>query len=94
MKVALVFMALLVAAPLAAQEEPAVSDNPLAVLKADLIRVLADADVPFVAEQDRSVTLMMEERLQASEALFGGLMDFRAGPTSGQQAERLQSAMG
>ena len=28
------------------------------------------------------------------EALFGGLMDFRSGPTSGQQAERLQSAIG
>jgi hypothetical protein len=37
---------------------------------------------------------MMEERLQASESLFGGLMDFRGGLTSGQQAERLQSAIG
>ncbi len=95
MKVVVVIIALLFAVPLFAQEEgPSVTDNPLAVLKADLTRVLADADLPFEAEQDREITLMMEERLQASETLFGGLMDFRGGPTSGQQAERLQSALG
>src|SRR5262249_8984364 len=70
------------------------ADNPLVDLKADLTRVLADANLPFEAEQDRAITLMMEDRLQASETLFGGLMDFRRGPTSGQDAERLQSAIG
>lgn len=95
MRVAVCILALLVAVPLAAQEAPvATDDNPLAALKADLTRVLAVAELPFEPEQDRSITLMMEERLQASETLFGGLMDFRAGPTSGQQAERLQSAIG
>ena len=85
---------LLMAAPLAAQEQADADENPLAALKSDLTRVLADADLPFEADQDRAITLMMEERLQASESLFGGLMDFRGGPTSGQQAERLQSAIG
>ncbi len=94
MRVALVICVLLVAAPVAAQEELATEDNPLAALKADLTRVLAAAEVPFEAEQDRDITLMMEDRLQASETLFGGLMDFRRGPTSGQQAELLQSAIG
>jgi hypothetical protein len=89
-----VFVLLLAAAPAVAQESAATADNPLATLKADLVRVLATAELPFEADQDRAITLMMEERLQASEALFGGLMDFRRGPTSGQDAERLQSAIG
>ena len=94
MRFALVLVVLLLAAPVAAQEELATEDNPLAALKGDLTRVLAAAEVPFGEEQDRDITLMMDDRLQASEALFGGLMDFRSGPTSGQQAERLQSAIG
>ena len=86
-------LALTGAASARAQEAASAGDNPLAALKADLTRVLADANVPFTDDQDRSITLMMEERLQASESLFGGLMDFRGGPTSGQQAEQLQSAI-
>ena len=88
------FFLLFAAAPATAQESVASADNPLATLKADLTRVLADASYPFEEDQDREITLMMEDRLQASEALFGGLMDFRGGPTSGQDAERLQSAIG
>ena len=94
MRVAVVVCLLLIAAPAAAQESAAATENPLAELKADLTRVLADANLPFAAEQDRAITLMMEDRLNASETLFGGLMDFRGGPTSGQEAERLQSAIG
>jgi hypothetical protein len=90
---AVVVCVLFAAAPVAAQER-AGDENPLAELKADLTRVLAAADLPFAAEQDRAITLMMEDRLTASETLFGGLMDFRGGPTSGQEAERLQSALG
>ena len=92
--VPVVCVLLLAAMSAAAQESVATADNPLATLKADLTRVLADANLPFETEQDRAITLMMEDRLQASETLFGGLMDFRAGPTSGQQAELLQSAIG
>jgi len=35
----------------------------------------------------------MEERRRASEELFGDLMDFRDGPTQGQEADRLRSAI-
>ena len=52
-------LVLLIAVPLAAQEEPAVAENPLAVLKEDLTRVLAAANLPFGTEQERSITLMM-----------------------------------
>jgi len=93
-RVGIAILALLLAAPVAAQEEADADENPLAALKSDLMRVLAAAELPFEAEQDRAITLMMEDRLQASESLFGGLMDFRGGPTSGQEAERLQSAIG
>jgi len=92
--VPVVFVLLFAAVPAMAQESVASADNPLATLKADLTRVLAGANLPFETEQDRAITLMMEDRLQASETLFGGLMDFRGGPTSGQDAERLQSAIG
>ena len=67
MRIALVVLMLLAAAPVAAQDTPVAADNPLASLKADLVRVLAEADLPFEAEQDRELTLMMEDRLQASE---------------------------
>src|SRR5688572_20057539 len=36
---------------------------------------------------------MMEDRRKASEDLFGELMDFSAGPTQGQEADRLRSAI-
>src|SRR5687767_13769615 len=36
---------------------------------------------------------MMEERRRASEDLFGSLMDFTSGPTQGQEADRLRSAI-
>jgi hypothetical protein len=84
---------LLLAAPLAAQERTLTSENPLPALMAELRTVLADAKVPFTAEQERAIVLMMEDRRQASEELFRDLMDFTAGPTSGQAAERLQSAI-
>jgi hypothetical protein len=67
--------------------------NPLAQLKDEVQRVLSDARLPFTEEQERSVVLMMEDRRQASEELFGSLMDFRAGPTQGQEADRMRSAI-
>lgn len=75
----------------ASAQEAAV--NPLAELNAELQRTLADAGVPFSEEQVKAVALMMEERRRASEELFGDLMDFRGGPTQGQEADRLQSAI-
>lgn len=83
----------LVPASLLAQGTPLAGDNPLAELKAEVTRVLAEAKLPFTDEQDRAIALMMEERRQASEGLFGNLMDFRAGPTQRQEEERLRSAI-
>jgi hypothetical protein len=85
--------------PLAAQEPvaaPAAENataNPLAVLNAQVQDVLATAGVPFSDDQERAIALMMEERRRASEELFGNLMDFRAGPTQGQEEDRLRSAI-
>jgi hypothetical protein len=73
--------------------ESAAAANPLIAVKEDVSRVLADAGVPFTPEQESALVLMMEERRQASEELFGGLLDFRSGPTQGQEAERLRSAI-
>jgi hypothetical protein len=56
-------------------------------------RVLVEARLPFTQEQERAIVLMMEDRRQASEELFGNLMDFRAGPTQGQESDRLRSAI-
>ena len=75
-----------------AQDE-ATSDNPLAALKDELARALDAASLPFSPEQERAIVLMMEERRQASESLFGDLMNFRTGPTSGQETDRLKSAI-
>ena len=36
---------------------------------------------------------MMEDRRRASEDLFGDLMNFQAGPTRGDDADRLRSAI-
>ena len=65
--------------------------NRLAVLKEEVKRVLADARLPFTEDQERAVGLMMEDRREASEDLFGQSEGFRAGPTQGQDADRLRS---
>jgi hypothetical protein len=89
----LLFAAALSPQALSAQEPPAESDNPLAALNEQLKQVLADADLPFSDLQERNIALMMEERRRASEELFGDLMNFRTGPTSGQEGDRLRSAI-
>ena len=69
------------------------TENPLARLKEEVDRVLGDAGLPFTEAQDGAIALMMEDRRRASEDLFGNLMDFRAGPTQGQDNDRLRSAI-
>jgi hypothetical protein len=76
-----------------AQERPALPENPLAQLKDEVRRVLADAALPFDDEQEKAIILMMEDRRKASEDLFGDLMDFSAGPTRGEDSDRLRSAI-
>src|SRR5688572_2569887 len=82
------------AAPLGAQEAPSLTvENPLAALKDELAGALTASGLPFTEEQERAIVLMMDERFRASETLFGDLMNFSGGPTSGQQADRLKSAI-
>jgi hypothetical protein len=91
--VRLLITLLLLTRPLAAQDRPAPAENPLAQLKDEVQRVLADAELPFNDEQEKAIILMMEDRRKASEDLFGDLMDFRAGPTRGEESDRLRSAL-
>jgi hypothetical protein len=81
------------AAAAAGQDEVPASSNPLAALNEQLKGALAAGGVPFSDDQERAVALMMEERRRASEELFGDLMDFRDGPTRGQDEDRLRSAI-
>ena len=97
----LVFFLCLLTATVAAGQSPAepppvevdAAANPLAALNDQVKQVLAAAEVPFSPEQERDIALMMEERRRASEELFGSLMDFRGGPTQGQEDDRLRSAI-
>jgi hypothetical protein len=94
--VALLILVLLclTARPMLSQQGPvAVAANPLAELKEEVKRVLAGTNLPFSEEQERAIVLMMEDRRRASEDLFGDLMNFQSGPTQGQQADHLRSAI-
>jgi len=62
--------------------------NPLDDLKDQVAQVLADANVPFTPEQTQQLALFVEEQRQASEDLFGVIMDFRDGPPQGEQRDR------
>ena len=64
------------------------TQNPLDELKGQVAEVLANAGVPFTAEQDKQLALLIEEQRQASEDLFGQIMDFRAGVPQGQELDR------
>jgi hypothetical protein len=81
------------AAALAGQGDSSRSANPLAELNEQLKGALAAASIPFTADQERAISLMTEERRRASEELFGDLMDFSDGPTRGENADRLRSAI-
>src|SRR5690348_12769320 len=86
-------MFVLVTGSLFAQDQPAAPENPLAKLKDEVKTALETANLPFTPAQERAIVLMMEDRRKASEDLFGDLMDFKAGPTQGQDADRLRSAI-
>ena len=75
------------------QDSGFLTENPLQELKEELDRVLAEAGLPFSETQDSRIALMIDERRRASEELFGNLQDFAAGPTQGQQADQLNSAI-
>jgi len=69
------------------------SSNPLVTLKDEVQRVLLEAKHPFTDDQERAIVLMMEERREVSEDLFGEIMDFRAGPTQGERGDRARDAI-
>ena len=58
----LVLLALFVAAPSVAQDRPDTADNPLYAIMNEVTSVLAQAKVPFTPEQERAMTLLMEDR--------------------------------
>ena len=62
--------------------------NPLDELKDQVAQVLVEAGVPFTEEQDTQMALLIEEQRQASEDLFGQIMDFRGGVPQGQELDR------
>ena len=88
-----VLIVLFAAVPLFAQQKPSTTQNPLDRLRDQAKAVFERAGIPFSEEQERSVALMVEDRRQASEDLFGQLMDFRAGPVQGQQQDRAVAAI-
>src|SRR5262245_31214354 len=80
-----VFGLLALVAPAAAQ---VVTSNPLDEIKAKVESVLEQAGMPFTDEQTRELALVMEEQRQASERLFGDIMDFSNGPVRGADRDR------
>ncbi len=83
-----IFLMLLVAVPLLAQQKPTTTQNPLDKLHDQAKALFERAGVPFSEDQEKSIALMIEDRRQASEDLFGQLMDFSSGPVQGQQQDR------
>ncbi len=58
--------------------------NPVDELKEQVTKALADANVPFTADQEKQLALLIEEDRQASENLFGVTWDFSKGPPQGE----------
>jgi len=67
--------------------------NPLDEMKAKVERVLREAGVPFSERQNAELTLVMEEQRQASERLFGDIMDFSGGAVRGADRDRALSGI-
>ena len=67
--------------------------NPLDEIKDELVRVLAEAGVPFTPEQERATALVLEESRRASEQLFGEVMNFSGGPPQGEQLDRARAGI-
>jgi hypothetical protein len=67
--------------------------NPLDEIRDELIRVLAEAELPFTPDQERSITLVLEESRRASEQLFGQVMNFSGGPPQGEQLDRARAGI-
>lgn len=84
---------LFLAVPAFAQEGGLSTRNPLDEIKSELITVLDEAMLPFTPDQERSITLVLEESRRASEQLFGDVMDFRDGPPQGERLDRARAGI-
>src|SRR5712671_2341950 len=78
----------LLATPLFAQQKTVTIRNPLDQIHDQVKVVFERAGTPFTEDQEKAIAGMIEDRRQASEDLFGQLMDFRAGPVQGEQQDR------
>src|SRR3990172_8870548 len=67
--------------------------NPLDELRDQVVQILADAGVPFSAGQEKELALLIEEQRQASEDLFGQIMDFTNGVPQGQERDRAMAGI-
>ncbi len=62
--------------------------NPVDELKDQVTEALALAGVPFTADQQRQLALLIEDERQAAENLFGETWDFSQGPPQGEQQDQ------
>ncbi len=62
--------------------------NPVDELKDQVTEALALAGVPFTADQERQLALLIEDERQAAENLFGETWDFSQGPPQGEQQDQ------
>ena len=69
------------------------TENPLDAVKNQVGEVLRDAGVPFTAEQERRIVLLIEDQRRASEELFGEIMDFSSGVPEGADQDRAIAAI-
>ncbi len=94
-RVGLTAAILFLAAACAAEQDSSkiFTRNPLDEIRDELMMVLEAAGVPFTAEQQKSVTFVLEESRRASEQLFGSVMDFSSGPPQGEQLDRAMAAI-
>lgn len=81
-------LALLLAASPALADAQVVTTNPLDAIKARVEEVLRKAGQPFTEQQQRALALVLEEQRQASERLFGAIMDFSGGPVRGADRDK------
>src|SRR5881397_2406337 len=62
--------------------------NPVDELKDQVTQALTTANVPLTPEQEKQLTLLIEQERQAAENLFGVTWDFSKGPPQGDQADQ------
>src|SRR6478735_5275850 len=86
----LALICILLAAPVFGQ---ITARNPVDELKDQVTQVLTDAKVPLTPEQEKQLTLLIEEERQAAENLFGVTWDFSKGPPQGDQADQARAGI-